>query len=69
MTTTTTITKFNNPYRVSATGSGWYLFKINTTSNEYEKVQGFGNRNSDRILALELMFQLNNWKIPTGGLK
>ena len=67
--TTTTITKFNNPYKVSVTGSGWYLFKVNTTTNEYEKVQGFGGRDGGRIMALELMFQLNGWRLPAGGLR
>ena len=64
----TTINKYNNPYKVMATGSGWQLWKIVEGTNDYTKIQGFGNRQWDRIRALEMMFQLNNWSIPKGGL-
>ena len=64
----TTINKYNNPYKVMASGSGWYLWKKIEGTDDYKQVQGFGNRQWDRIRALETMFQLNGWKIPSGGL-
>jgi len=64
----TTINKYNNPYKVMATGSGWYLWKRDEKSNDYVKVEGFGNSSWDRIKALEMMFSLNGWNIPKGGL-
>lgn len=60
--------KFNNPYKVMATGSGWYLFKKTEQSNDYVKVEGFGCRQGDRVRALEMMYQLNGWNLPKGGL-
>ncbi len=65
----TSITKFSNPYKVNCTPSGWYLFKINSTTNQYEKIQGFGGRSGGRIMALELMYKLNNWNVPANGFK
>jgi hypothetical protein len=64
-----TINKYNNPYKVMASGSGWGLWKMDEESNNYYKVESFGGRSWDRIRALEAMFKLNGWNIPVGGLR
>ena len=39
----TTINKHTNPYKVMATGSGWYLWKkVEGTIDDYQQIQGFG---------------------------
>lgn len=64
-----TINKYNNPYKVMASGSGWGLWKKDEESNNYYKVESFGGRSWDRVRALEAMFKLNGWNIPVGGLR
>jgi len=66
----TTVNKYNNPYKVMASGSGWGLWKkIEGASDDYKKIESFGGRSWDRIRALEMMFQLNGWNLPKGGIK
>jgi len=48
-------------YEVGCSGSGWGVWEIATGN----KIEGFSSRSFGRIQALELMYQLNGWKLPT----
>lgn len=65
------VTKDTNRLKVSATGSGWYLYYKND-NGEYEKAKrpdGSDWHVYSRFDGLKYMYKLNGWKQPIGGFK
>ena len=52
-------------YSVSLAPSGWAVYDEQTNL----KVKGFSSLRGGRIQALQLMYQLNGWNLPKGGLR
>lgn len=63
--------KENNRLKVTATGSGWWLY-YKTDNGDYVKAKhpdGTEWHLRSRIEGLEIIYRLNGWKVPKGGFK
>ena len=71
MNITWPVSKENNRLKVTATGSGWWLYYKND-QGEYEKAKhpdGNTWHLHSRLEGIEIMYRLNGWKTPKQGFK